>query len=107
MGKNTNYKINHIGDACIRDMHHIGVDHGGNYYSVIFGRYENGGFCSIPNWGVGCELASFDDVFWNAESLSRTLKPKSAAEAIANAIADYAEYLEHEKAEEQHGRQVE
>ncbi|MCM1090575.1 MAG: hypothetical protein NC092_04530 [Butyrivibrio sp.] len=107
MGKSPNYEISHIGDACISDTHHIGVNHDGNCYSVIFGRYENGGFCSIPNWGVGCELASFDDVFWNMESLNKTLKKKSAAEAIANAIADYASYLEDEKAERQQGGQME
>ena len=47
-----------------------------NSYSVIFGRYINGGFFSIPNWGVGGELGQFSDTFWNTESLSRALKNK-------------------------------
>lgn len=105
MGRNANYKISHIGDACISEVHHIGVDHNGSYYSIIFGWYEDGGFCSIPNWDVGCELVRFDDVFWNMQSLNKVLKNKPAAEAIANAISDYAKYLEYGKAEAQHGRQ--
>lgn len=102
MSRNANYKISHIGDACVSDVHNIGVVHDGSYYSVVFGRYENGGFCCIPNWGVGCELASLDDAFWNMESLSKVLKGK-AAEAIANAIADYAKYMEYLEAEERNG----
>lgn len=53
------YQISYIGDESIREVHHIGIDYNGNYYSVIFGKYINGGFCSIPNFGVGCELSSF------------------------------------------------
>lgn len=83
------YKISYIGDNSIKNVHHIGVDCNGNYYSVIFGRYINGGFFSIPNFGVGGELSDFSDVFWNKESLSRALKSKRVAEVIALAIAEY------------------
>lgn len=85
------YKISYIGDSSIGNVHHIGVDYNGNYYSVIFGRYINGGFFSIPNWGVGGELSCFNDTFWNEESLSRALKSKRAAKVIALAIAEFAE----------------
>lgn len=87
------YKISYIGDSSIGDVHHIGVDYNGNYYSVIFGRYVNGGFFSIPNWGVGGELGYFEDTFWNEESLCRALKSKRAAKAIALAIAEYGKEL--------------
>lgn len=85
------YEISYIGDRNISDMHHIGVDHNGSHYNVIFGRYVNGGFCSIPNFGVGCELSSFSDVFWNTESLGRVLKSKRAAKAIAMAISEFGD----------------
>ena len=85
------YKISYIGDESIGNVHHIRVDYNGNYYSVIFGRYVNGGFFSIPNWGVGGELWSFNDTFWNEESLSRVLKDKRGAKAIALAIAEFTE----------------
>ena len=84
-----NYKISYNGDTYVENIHHIGVEYNGNYYSVIFGEYVNGGFFSIPNWNCGGELASFTDVFWNTESIQRSLKSKMAAKAIAKAIADY------------------
>lgn len=43
------YKISYNGDTQIKNIHHICVDYNGNYYSVIFGEYVNGGFFSIPN----------------------------------------------------------
>lgn len=86
----ADYKISYIGDNNVGNVHHIGVDYNGNYYSVIFGEYVNGGFFSIPNWNVGGELATFDDVFWNAESIGKSLKSKKSGEAIAKAIAKFA-----------------
>ena len=86
----ADYKISYVGDSSIGNVHHIGVDFNGNYYSVIFGKYVNGGFFSIPNWNCGGELATFDDVFWNAESIGRSLKSKEAGRGIAKAIAKFA-----------------
>lgn len=79
------------GDKYVKNVHHVGIDFDGNYYSVIFGKYINGGFFSIPNWEVGGELATFGDVFWNAESIARVLKKKKAAKQIAMVIAKYGE----------------
>ena len=86
----SDFKISYIGDNSVGNVHHIGVDYNGNYYSVIFGMYVNGGFFSIPNWNVSGELGEFSDTFWNTESLSRVLKSKKAAKVIALAIAEYA-----------------
>ena len=83
------YEITYIGDSNVNDVHHIGIDYNGNYYSVIFGEYVNGGFFSIPNWGVGGELSGFSDTFWNEESISRVLKRKRVAKVIALAIAEF------------------
>lgn len=85
------YKIAHIWDDSINNVHHITVEYNGHSYSVIFGRYINGGFFSIPNWGVGGELGQFCDTFWNEESLGRVLKSKRAAKAIAMAIAEFGD----------------
>ena len=87
----ADYRISYIGDNSVGNVPHIGVDYNGNYYSVIFGRYINGGFFSIPNWNCGGELGHFGDTFWNEESLSRVLKSKKVAKAIAMAIAEFAE----------------
>lgn len=83
------YEITYIGDSEVKDIHHIGINYNGNYYSVIFGKYINGGFFSIPNWNCGGELASFTDVFWNTESIYKALQKKKVAKVIAQAIADY------------------
>lgn len=88
------YKIVHIWDDSINNVHHITVEYNGNSYNVIFGKYINGGFFSIPNWGVGGELGQFSDTFWNTESLSRVLKSKKAAKAIAMAISEFGEMEE-------------
>ena len=87
----SDYRISYIGDNSVGNVHHIGVDYNGNHYSVIFGRYVNGGFFSIPNLNVGGELGQFSDTFWNEESLSKVLKSKKAAKAIAMAIAEFVE----------------
>lgn len=83
------YEITYIGSLEIKDIHHIGINYDGNYYSVIFGKYINGGFFSIPNRNCGGELAGFSDVFWNTESIHKSLKKKKVARVIAQAIADY------------------
>lgn len=90
---NGKYKITYVGDSDISNVHHIGVDYGGNYYSVIFGRYVNGGFCSIPNWEVGCELATMEDIFWNAGAIGKALEDAKAGKIIAKAIATYCSYI--------------
>ncbi len=81
------FEITFNGDRQVQNMHHIGMNYNGNYYSVIFGKYVNGGFCCIPNWGVGCELAQFSDIFWNTESIGRALDDFESGRAIAKMIA--------------------
>ena len=85
----ADFKISYVGDNSVGNVHRIGVDYNGNYYSVIFGQYVNGGFFSIPNWNVGGELSDFDDVFWNAESIGKELRSKNAGRAIATAIVGF------------------
>ena len=85
----ADYKITYIGDNNVSNVHHIGIDYNGNYYSVIFGKYINGGFFSILNCNCGGELAAFDDVFWNAESISKAIKSKRVGKVIALAISEF------------------
>lgn len=90
------YKITHNWDKSVFDMHHINVDYDGCSYSVIFGRYINGGFFSIPNWSVGGDLGNYSDIFWNTESLYKALKKKKVARVIAEAIKEYTEQVNKE-----------
>lgn len=85
----ADYKISYVGDSSVGNVHHIGISYNGCYYSVIFGEYINGGFFSIPDRDVGGELAGFDDVFWNTESISRAINSKRAGKVIALAIAEF------------------
>lgn len=45
----------------------------GSCLHVITGPQINGNFICIPNYDIGSELSSYDDVFWNKERLSRSL----------------------------------
>lgn len=69
----------------------ISIDWNGNNYLVIYGTHINGGFFSIPNWGIGGELSSHwvDDVVDNASRINRFLKCKKASVQIAMAIAEW------------------
>ncbi len=65
----------------------IQVEHKGCSYLVIYGEHINGGWCCIPNWGVGCEMGSTGDIQLNAEALERAGLNASAAKAIADEIS--------------------
>lgn len=82
-------KVIDHGNVSMSNVRHISIDYEGYSFTVIFGRYINGGFFSIPNWNVGGELARFDDVLWNTESITRAFKKKKIAKQIALAIAEY------------------
>lgn len=66
----------------------ISVNADGFNYTVIYGRYENGHYCSIPNHGIGCDMSNSTDTFYNAEALLRHNVSPVAAKAIAEAIKE-------------------
>ena len=73
------------------NIHHepyeINICANGYDFHVIFGNWKNGHFLSIPNWGVGCDLAPCKDRFWNTESISKSkLISYEDACAVANAL---------------------
>ena len=53
-----------------REPYDAVLNDGGNSFHLIFGKQVNGRFLCIPNCFIGCELASYDDISWNEESLS-------------------------------------
>lgn len=53
---------------------------------VIFGEARNGGFCCIPDWKAGCELASYTDYGWNLDRLKDCMKNKIDAITVARAL---------------------
>lgn len=68
----------------------MSVEWNGHSFLVIYGKHINGGFFSVPNWGIGGKLSSnfASDVFSNTEYINRYLKNKRAAQQIAMAIAE-------------------
>lgn len=77
-------------DGYVKCIH----NHGSHYeihiesrsgFIFIIGKYLNGGFISIPAFGIGCDLAGYSDYFWNNEHLARLMNPVDAA-TIAEAL---------------------
>ncbi len=62
--KIINYSENHI-EASMTGR--------GSYFHVITGPQINGNYICIPNYNVGSELSSYDDLFWNKEQLSGSM----------------------------------
>lgn len=54
-------------------------------FIFIVGKYTCGAFISIPAFGVGCDLAGYDDYFWNNEQLSSRMNRVDAA-TVAEAL---------------------
>lgn len=78
------------------------MDHGSHFemtvssrssINVIFGQTQNGGFCCVPDWGAGCELASYTDFTWNLEHLQAAMKNKVDAVTVACALAAVGQTL--------------
>jgi len=70
------------------------TNHGSHYeiqiesrsgFLILIGTYNYGSFISIPAFGVGCDLAGYDDYFWNNEQLSSRMNRVDAA-TVAEAL---------------------
>ena len=77
-------------DGYIKALHNYGSHyeiHVESRSGFIFmvGKYINGGFISIPCFGVGTDIAYYNDYFWNYELLSILLNPVDAA-TVAEAL---------------------
>lgn len=80
------------------------INHGSHYemrissrssITVIFGDSQRGGFCCVPDWKAGCDLAGFNDLFWNLERITTAMKKdKVDAITVAYAIATVGKLLD-------------
>lgn len=61
-------------------------------FHMIVGESEWGTYVCIPEWGIGSELATYKDVFWNTESLSRKMSMPDTI-TVVNGIRLIAELL--------------
>lgn len=39
----------------VEALFEVSFNANGSHFLVIYGKHGNGGFCCIPNWGLGCE----------------------------------------------------
>lgn len=70
------------------------IEADGRNYHIIVGRHENGNYICIPNWSIGSELASLEDIFWNCERLSNYTKlGKLNSGIIATALAELSHVI--------------
>lgn len=61
-GKITPYRLS-------EEPYEMKVETRGFSFHLIFGKQVNGMFLCIPNWNVGCDLASLSDRCWNMNSI--------------------------------------
>lgn len=75
------------------------TNHGSHYeihissrsgFIFVIGKYHGGNFISVPTFSVGCDLAHYDDFFWNCERLSKLMSKVDAA-TIATSLKTLAE----------------
>ncbi len=77
-------------DGYVKYIHNHGSHHeihieSRSGFIFIVGKYVGGAFISIPAFGVGCDLSSYNDYFWNNEHLSSLMNPVDAA-TVAEAL---------------------
>lgn len=49
---------------------YISVNYTGFNFQIICGRYINGGYCGVINFGISADLSYDNDIFYNAEKLA-------------------------------------
>ena len=77
--------------GCPMEMY---IEADGCSFHTIVGKQENGYFICIPHWGIGSELASLNDWFWNQERLnSCTALGDVFSNAIASALVEVERQL--------------
>lgn len=82
--KERSFKITDTYEAEL--LFEITVETDGSSFLVLYGQHINGGWCCIPNWGIGCEMGSPSDTFHNAKKLVQHGLSIAAADGIAAAI---------------------
>ena len=75
------------------EPYEISVEFRGWTYHVIFGTQRNGHFICIPRLHIGAELACYDDIFWNTESLYNAGLSNDMARMIAQVLDEVRDYL--------------
>lgn len=66
----------------------LNIEWNGWRFLVIYGKWKNGWFVAVPNFGVCIECAPPDIVRYNSEKLESKIGIDGAGEIIAKAIEE-------------------
>ena len=55
----------------------------GSTFHLMVGKHTYGRYLCIPNWGIGTEIASLSDCFWNRERLEQDYPELSKVDIIS------------------------
>ena len=79
----------------LEEPYEIEISARDSWFHVLIGNHRYGRFICIPNWNVGTEMASYEDVVWNRERLEQYTKlSKVDASSVACGLAALAEYFD-------------
>ncbi len=78
-----------------KEPYEVEINARDSWFHVLIGHHCYGRFICIPNWNVGTEMSSFEDVFWNRERLEQYTKLNRVdASSVACGLAALAEHFE-------------
>lgn len=55
----------------------------GSTFHLMVGKHTYGKYLCVPNWGIGTEIASLSDCFWNRERLEQDYPELSKVDIIS------------------------
>ena len=55
----------------------------GSTFHLLVGKHAYGKYLCIPNWGIGTEISSLSDCFWNRERLEQDYPGLSKVDSIS------------------------
>ena len=74
--------INHIRPLNI-NRNEFEVTARGSTFHLLVGKHAYGKYLCIPNWGIGTEISSLSDCFWNRERLEQDYPKLSKVDIIS------------------------
>lgn len=69
------------GDPCEAE-----VQARGSCFHILLGTHMYGNYICVPEWNIGTEVSSYEDIFWNEERI-RSLGNIKKADAVSLACA--------------------
>lgn len=65
----------------------------GNKYHLIYSKYQSGYYLVIPEWFIGCEMSTYNDIVWNRGAIKRAGLNERETETIVQGISHIKQML--------------